>query len=157
MLSPIFSPERHRLEELDPLIEKTRPYPLAIELRHVDWVNAKNRAATLEFFRDRGVTWVAVDLPRIEGSDLMPPIDEVTAPNLAYLRLHGRNPKYLEAKSAAERHIHAYTEAELKEIIGRIRRLTAGAKDVRVIANNHFSDFAPTTALCLRQLLGLDQ
>jgi uncharacterized protein YecE (DUF72 family) len=156
VLSPIFSPKRHRLEELDPLIQETRPHTLAIELRHADWVNDENRAGTLKFFRDRGVTWVAVDMPRIEDSDLMPPIDEVTQPRLAYLRLHGRNPKYLEAKSAAERHIHAYTEEELKDIVQRVRHLAVLAKEVRVIANNHYSDFAPTTALRLQQMLELD-
>jgi uncharacterized protein YecE (DUF72 family) len=156
VLSPNFSPGRHQLEELDPLVGAVRPHPLAVELRHADWVNEKNRSRTLEFFRDRRLTWVAVDMPRIEGSELMPPVDEVTQPDLAYLRLHGRNPNYLEAKSAAERHIHAYSEAELKEITQRVRHLASRAKNVRVVANNHYTDFAPKTALRLQQLLELD-
>jgi len=154
VLSPIFAPERHRLEELDPLIDKIKPHPLAIELRHADWVQGNARASTLAYFRERQVTWVGVDMPRLAGSDLMPPIDEVTDPRLAYLRLHGRNPKYLEEKSAAEKHTYLYNEVELGEIVQRIRKLGTKAKNVRVIANNHANDFAPRTALALKEILG---
>jgi uncharacterized protein YecE (DUF72 family) len=154
VLSPNFSPERHRLEELDALIGKIRPHPLAIELRHSAWVQGDVRASTLDFFRTRQVTWVAVDMPPIQGSDLMPPVDEVTQPRLAYLRLHGRNLKYLNAKSAAERHTYAYTESDLRDIVGRIHRLAEKARDVHVVANNHARDFAPRAALALKEMLG---
>jgi uncharacterized protein YecE (DUF72 family) len=155
VLSPTFSPERHRLSELEALVEKFRPHPLAIELRHRDWVMGKARATTLDWFRERGVTWVAVDLPRIAGSDLMPPVDEVTTPHLAYLRLHGRNPHWLKAKTAAEKHAYLYGEKELRDIARRVRRLAAGAENVRIVANNHARDFAPRTALTLTEILGL--
>ena len=84
----------------------------------------------------------------------MPPVDEVSQPELAYLRLHGRNPVYLTAKSAAERHAYAYSDGELHEIVKRIRTLSAKARDVRVVANNHFRDYAPRTALMLKEMLG---
>ncbi len=155
VLSPNFAPERHRLDELDALIEKLRPHPLAIELRHRDWVTGKARAATLGWFRERRVTWVAVDMPRVAGSDLMPPVDEVTDPRLAYLRLHGRNPLWLEGKTAAEKHTYAYSERELRDIARRVRQLADRAENVRVVANNHARDFAPCTALALKELLGL--
>ncbi len=154
VLSPNFGPERHRLEELDPLIQRLRPHALAVELRHAGWVAGQARATTLKFFRERGLTWVAVDMPPIEGSDLMPIVDEVTQPGLAYLRLHGRNLRYLQAKSAAERHAYAYSDGELKELVRRIRRLAQRAEIVRVNANNHFQDFAPLTALALKERLG---
>jgi uncharacterized protein YecE (DUF72 family) len=154
VLSPNFSPDRHRLEELDPLIEKIRPHPLAIEFRHSGWVHAKAKNATLDFFRERQVTWVAVDMPQLDDPNLLPPVDEVTQPKLAYLRLHGRNPDYLKAESAFERHSYAYNESELREIVKRIQHLAAKAENVRVVANNHAYDFAPRTALALRQLLG---
>jgi uncharacterized protein YecE (DUF72 family) len=154
VLSPFFSPERHQLTELDFLIEKIRPHLLAIELRQASWVSRENRDATLEFFRNRGVAWVAVDMPRIEGSDIMPAVDAVTLPALAYLRLHGRNAGWLETKSAAERHTYFYSENELKEIVGRIRMLEKSAKEVRVLANNHAVNIAPLTALALKEMLG---
>src|ERR1700683_5024644 len=125
VLSPLFSPDRNRLQELDGLIGKIRPHQLAIELRHTAWVRGRAKKTTLEFFRERKVTWVAVDMPQLGDSSLMPPIDEVTQPDLAYLRLHGRNRNYLKARSAAERHTYAYNEADLQDIVKRIRLLAA--------------------------------
>jgi uncharacterized protein YecE (DUF72 family) len=154
VLSPSFSPERHGLAELDALIDRLRPHTLAVELRHSAWVKGKARAATMEFFRDRNLSWVAVDMPRLEDSDLMPVVDEVTNPSLAYLRLHGRNAKWREAGSAAERHLYAYDDEELNEIVQRVRRLARRAREVRVVANNHARDFAPRTALALKERLG---
>jgi uncharacterized protein YecE (DUF72 family) len=155
VLSPFFIPGRHRLEELDPLIEKFRPYSLAVEFRHSSWVADQNRASTLRFFKERKLTWVSVDMPQIKGSNLMPAIDEVTQPDLAYLRLHGRNPRYDKAKSAEERHTYLYSEAELDEIVERILKLSQKSRDVRVVANNHAIDFAPRTALALKHRFGI--
>ncbi len=154
LLPPRFGPERNRLEELDGLVERIKPHRLAVEFRHRAWVKGRQRAATLGYFRERGISWVCVDMPKLSDPTLMPPMDEVTQPALAYLRLHGRNPAYLEAKTAAERHDHLYSARELKEIVARIRRLADKAAEVRVVANNHAGDFAPRTALELRRLLG---
>jgi uncharacterized protein YecE (DUF72 family) len=154
VLAPHFGPGRHRLEELDALVDGLRPHSLAVELRHSDWVDATHREPTLAYFRARKLAWVAVDMPRIKDSTLMPPVDEVTLPGLAYLRLHGRNPGWLKAKSAAERHVYAYSELELQELGKRITKLAQEARDVHVVANNHARDFAPKTALALKRLLG---
>ena len=129
-------------------------YRLAVEMRHSDWVTEKNRAATLDYFRTRKLVWVAVDMPRIRGSALMPPIDEATRPDLGYLRLHGQNPNYLKAKSAEERHLHDYTAEELAGIAERAKALATKASEVHVIANNHARDFAPKAAFALKKLLG---
>jgi uncharacterized protein YecE (DUF72 family) len=130
-----------------------RPHLLAVELRHREWVSPKNRARTLEFFREHGLVWVIVDMPRIRDSSLMPVVDEVTNPQLAYLRLHGRNSAWLTAKSAAERHAYAYPSREVRELAARIRSLANKADHVQAVANNHAHDFAPKLALALQDLL----
>lgn len=156
ILPPRFGPENHRLEELEPLIEKLRPHLLAVELRHSDWVEGAQRERTLAFYRHHQLVWIAVDMPRIKGSTIMPPVDEVTNPRLAYLRLHGRNPEWLEPnKNAESKHTYAYPDSELKEIAGRVRALAEKAEAVRVVANNHAQDFAPKTAMALQTLLGI--
>ena len=99
------------------------------------------------------VVLLAVDMPTIPGSTLMPALDEVTRGDLAYLRLHGRNPNYLKAKSAAERHVYEYSTSDLTSIAKRVTALAEKATRVHVIANNHAEDFAPKTALALKQLL----
>jgi uncharacterized protein YecE (DUF72 family) len=153
VLAPDFTPARHQLTELDELVHRLKPHVLAVELRHSDWVNAKNRATTLEYFKRAGIAWVAVDMPQIPGATLMPPVDAVTRPDVAYLRLHGRNRRYTEAESAAERHTYQYPPRELHELVRRVKQLAASAAHVHVIANNHAADFAPKTALALKRLL----
>jgi uncharacterized protein YecE (DUF72 family) len=153
VLEPSFTPKNHALTELDPLVEKLRPHALAVELRHSDWVTGSQREQTLGYFRDNSLVWVAVDMPVIQGSTLMPVLDEITRSDLAYLRLHGRNPDYLKAKSAAERHVYEYSSSELTSIAKRVTALAEKATRVHVIANNHAEDFAPKTALTLKQLL----
>ena len=153
-LPPSFGPEQHHLEELDGVIDGLPDFPLAVELRHRDWVTGDALAKTLDYFRLRKLVWVATDLPRLDSPTLCPPVDEVTNSRLAYLRLHGRNPNYLKATTAAEKHHHDYTENELDEIVGRIKTLALHARDVHVSVNNHAENFAPKAALALRRLLG---
>ena len=155
-LSPRFGPGRHQLDELNLVAEKLTPHaPLAVELRDRAWVEGDDAlASTLAYFRRHQLVWVALDLPQLKDPALLPPIDEVTYPRLAYMRLHGRNPHYLKSKSAAERHHHDYTASELRQIATRIKDLAARAQDVHVSVNNHAGDYAPKAALALRRLLG---
>src|SRR4051812_33083843 len=112
-LAPSFAPERHQLEELDVLRGNLpQGVSLAVELRNRAWVEGKAEAATLEFFRERKLAWVTLDLPKLKLPSLLPVIDEVTNPRLAYVRLHGRNPGWAKAKTAAERHHWDYSEKE---------------------------------------------
>lgn len=145
-----FSPEKHTLDEVDTLVRRLRPFQLAIELRDPAWVSGKARAATLRWFRDAGATLINVDMPK--GPEFFPILDEVTNPKLAYFRLHGRNRAgYLKGGSAATQHNYKYKDAELDEIVKRIRKVAKKATDVRVVCNNHAKDFAPRAALALRE------
>lgn len=155
VLPPSFGPGRHRLEELIPLVEKLQPHLLAVELRDSGWVEGRQCQRTLEFFREQRLVWIAVDMPRIAGSTIMPPVDEVTNAQLAYLRLHGRRTDWLTLKDAEAKHSYAYTEAELQEIAARVRGLAKKAARVHVVANNHAQDFAPRTAMRLQEILGV--
>ncbi len=157
VLPPSFSPEKHQLAELDLLAEKLQPHLLAVELRHNGWVAGEQRARTLEYFRARKLVWIAVDMPQIEESTIMPAVDEVTNPRLAYLRLHGRRKDWPELKTAEEKHTYAYSDNELVEIAARVRGLAGKAERVHVVANNHAQDFAPKTALALQRLLGIER
>jgi uncharacterized protein YecE (DUF72 family) len=155
VLPPGFSPGKSRLEELDLLVEKLQPQTLAVEVRNNGWVDASQREHTLEFFRAHKLAWIAVDMPQVKGSTIMPAIDEVTNSRLAYLRLHGRNKDWPKLKTAEERHSYEYGEEELAELAKRVRALAMKAEEVHVIANNHAQDFAPKTALALQRLLGV--
>jgi len=154
-LTPAFSPARHELEELDRLVEVFRPHSLAIELRNRNWVADRRREATLDWFADRGVTYVTVDAPPADNFQIMPSLDAVTNPSVAYLRAHGRNTKgYLTGRSVAERFAWKYTDNELEAIAGRARALAESAGEVHVAFNNNRGDDAPTAAQRFRALLG---
>ncbi len=152
LLTARFGPAKHSLAELDALVERLKPFPLAVELRDPAWVAGGAKASTLQAFRERGIALVNVDLPR--GPEFFPALDEVTQPGLAYVRLHGRNRAgFLKGGSAAEQHLYKYKEAELDELASRIRKIARKAQEVRVVCNNHAKDFAPRAALALRARL----
>ena len=156
-LTPGFSPGRHALEELDGLLETLAPHRVAVELRNRNWVGDENVEDTLRWFEDRGAAYVCVDAPDDDNFQIMPPLDAVTRPDLAYMRLHGRNAHgYLTGKSVAERFAWLYEDHELEEIAGRARSLAEQAGEVHVLFNNNRGDDAPTAAARFRSLLGQD-
>jgi len=156
-LTPSFSPGRHSLDELSPLIERAAPRRVAVELRHRGWMEGKRAEETLRFLSEAGAVYVAVDAPLEEHVPIMPTIDAVTRDDLAYLRAHGRDASgYLTGKTVAERFGWRYADGELEEIARRTRTLAEDADEVRMMFNNNRSDDAPTAAQRFRQLLGQD-
>jgi uncharacterized protein YecE (DUF72 family) len=154
-LTPSFSPSRHELAELDGLLERLRPHPVAVELRNRGWVAEERLEETLDWFSDQGAAFVGVDAPPGDHVPIMPGLDAVTRPDLAYLRLHGRNTDgYLTGQTVAERFGWVYADDELEEVAGRARSLAEEAEQVHVMFNNNRDDDAPSAARRLRELLG---
>jgi uncharacterized protein YecE (DUF72 family) len=154
-LSPAFSPRRHELSELDGLVGRLAPRPVAIEFRHRGWVDPKRLEDTLDQLGRMGAAYVCVDAPPGDQLTIMPPLDAVTDPRLAYMRLHGRNREgYVHNRTVAERFDWEYSDAELEEIRGRVGGLAEEAAEVRVMFNNNSGDKAPRAAERFRELLG---
>jgi uncharacterized protein YecE (DUF72 family) len=155
-LSPAFSPRKHRLRELQPLIEMLGGYELAIEFRNRNWAIGDQLASTIDFVRKHGAIFVNVDTPASDHFTVMPSdLDEVTNPNVAYLRLHGRNAKaYVTGKTVAARFDYDYRDKEIAEVAERSRKLAGQAREVHVLFNNNNLDYAPCAGLRLRKALG---
>jgi uncharacterized protein YecE (DUF72 family) len=154
-LSPAFSPHEHRLDELATLVERLAPHPVAIELRHRSWTTRGRLEPTLGWMEDHGAAWVGVDAPRGRQVTIMPPVDAVTNPAVAYLRAHGRNAEgYVRGRSVAERFAYRYPDEELEEIGARARELAGKAEQVRLHFNNNRGSDAPVAAERMRELLG---
>src|SRR5881398_960188 len=155
-LSPAFSPRRHKLEELELLIDMLRDYQLAIEFRNRNWVIGEQFRETIEFLERHRTSFVNVDAPAAEHFTVMPSnLDEITNPYLAYLRLHGRNARaYLTGKTVAARFDYDYNDDEIAEVAERSRKLAREARAVHAIFNNNNLDYAPRAALRLRKALG---
>lgn len=154
-LTPSFGPPRHKLEELDSLMELLAEYPLAIELRNRHWLAPERSEETVSFFKKRRRTLVTVDAPKTEHFMAMPRSDVVTSDELAYVRLHGRNVKgYLTGKTVAERFDYLYSEEELAELAKFTLGLAQKATRTHVIYNNNSSDYALRNAATFQQMLG---
>ena len=155
-LSPGFSPRKHKLGELDPLIGQLRDYQLAIEFRNRNWAIDDQLGSTMDFLRRRKVAFVNVDAPTSDHFTVMPSeLDEITNRNIAYLRLHGRNAKaYVTGRTVATRFNYDYNEKEISEVAARSKRLARNSTDVHVVFNNNALDYAPRAAARLRRALG---
>ena len=155
-LSPAFSPRKHKLVEIDPLVEMLSDYEVAIELRNRNWVVGEQLQSTIEFLQKHHAIFVNVDAPESDHFMVMrSDVDEVTNSKVAYLRLHGRNAKgYISGKTVAARFDYDYNENEIAEVAQRSRELAREAKELHVIFNNNNLDYAPHAALRLRKALG---
>ena len=155
-LSPAFSPRKHKLVEIDPLIEMLRGYDLAIEFRNRNGAVGDQLKATMDFLQKHHAVFVNVDAPESDHFMVMPSgVDEVTNSNVAYLRLHGRNAKaYITGKTVATRFDYDYSENEIAEVAQRSRKLAKEARELHVVFNNNNLDYAPRGALRLRKALG---
>jgi uncharacterized protein YecE (DUF72 family) len=155
-LSPAFSPRKHDLGELEPLIDMLSDYELAIEFRNRNWAVGDQLESTIDFVRKHRAIFVNVDAPASDHFMVMPSdVDEVTNSKVAYLRLHGRNTKaYVTGKTVAARFNYDYSDDEIAEVAQRSRELAREARELHVIFNNNNLDYAPRAALRLRKALG---
>jgi uncharacterized protein YecE (DUF72 family) len=156
-LTPSFSPSRHQLDELANLVDALGDRPLAIEFRHRGWVEDDRIESTLEWLTEHRAAFVAVDAPKEVHVPIMPDVDAVTRPDLAYIRLHGRNAEgYLKGKTVAERFGWDYSDEELAEVAKRARGMAEDAEFVHVMFNNNRGADAPTSARKFRMLMDQD-
>ncbi len=155
-LSPAFSPRKHQLSELEPLIETLSGYDVAIEFRNRNWAVGDQLDSTIDFVRKHRAIFVNVDAPASDHFTVMPSgVDEVTNPTAAYLRLHGRNAKaYVTGKTVAARFDYDYSDKEIADVAERSKKLAQEARELHVIFNNNNLDYAPRAALRLRKALG---
>jgi uncharacterized protein YecE (DUF72 family) len=153
-LSPSFQPKHHQLDELDSILDLLAPHRFAAELRNRAWVTGEQTEATLNYFRSRKITFVMVDAPESEHFTVMPGVNAVTNPKLAYFRLHGRNAEgYVSGRSVPERFNYDYPRKEVEQIAERVRAIEGDVDEVHIAANNNRSSYAPKTARLLAEIL----
>jgi uncharacterized protein YecE (DUF72 family) len=151
-LTPGFDPRRNEISELDPIVEALGEGTLAVEFRHIGWMEGEQEQRTLAELSERGAAYVCVDAPRERHVPIMPSVDAVTTKRLAYLRCHGRDAdRYMRGRSVAERFDYDYSKKELGEIGGRARELAEAADQVHVMFNNNARDLAPKAAYTMRK------
>jgi uncharacterized protein YecE (DUF72 family) len=114
----------------------------AVEFRNVSWWTDKTRESTLAFEREHGVVNVVVDAPQGFSSSV-PAVWEATSPELAIVRMHGRNAATWEKKglkASSDRFNYDYSDDELRELAGKIKALSRKVPTVHAIMNNNYQD-----------------
>ncbi len=152
---PWFVYRRSNLEHLLECGRRLDGYRVAVEFRHVSWLDERHQNELLSFERQHGLVHVVVDEPQGFASSI-PAVWEVTCAQIAAVRLHGRNKQTWEKKglrSAAERFNYLYSEDELQEFAQPVRRLAQQAKQVHVLFNNCYRNNAQRNAAELLQLI----
>jgi uncharacterized protein YecE (DUF72 family) len=148
-----FTPRRSNREELRAVRDRLPGYQVCVEFRNGTWMaEGRDRERTLELLEELRLPLVCVDMPQGFRSSL-PPVAEVTSPDLAVVRFHGRDPKAWEKKTVSERFRYRYGEDELREWVPKAERLAEGAREVHVLMNNCYQDYAVTNAQQLMDLL----
>ncbi len=129
-----FTPGARALDYLEWLRGRSGDVPIAIELRHRDWVAGKQRDATMEFLTEHQLAYVCVDVPSGFDSSL-PPLSVATT-DTAYVRFHGRNTGAWErgADTGDDRFAYDYKDADLEPWVPRLEKLAGcgevGARDL---------------------------
>jgi uncharacterized protein YecE (DUF72 family) len=153
-LPPFVAAGDRQRAEVARIIDRFRPVRVAVEFRHRSWVAPGEREATMATLGERGAAYVCVDAPRLETASAMPPLVEVTCPDLAYVRLHGRNAAtWHTGRTVAERYDHVYTEAEMAEWMDPVLDMAERAQEVAVMFNNNARDYALRNAADFRRML----
>lgn len=152
-----FTPARRNreyvLECRDRLADRLPGVAPAVELRSAGWMrDAEDRERTLSFLADHGLPYVCVDMPQGFRSSL-PPVAASTAP-LSLVRFHGRNRDNWDKKNqeARERFRYDYPREELAAWAPRVEGLASEAREVHVLMNNCYRDYAVRSARTMVQL-----
>jgi len=142
---PWVVPSREWHAHIEECADRMRGFQLATEFRQ----------ATLEFERQNNFAHVVLDMPQ-GFSNSLPQIWEVTSPNLAIVRLHGRNAETWNVKgqtAASDRFNYDYSDQELSEIAPKMRRLAQDTLNVQGIFNNNYEDQGQRNAATLQRLV----
>jgi uncharacterized protein YecE (DUF72 family) len=153
--APWFVFGRASFEYIVHCAEMLEGFQLAVEFRNKSWFGERTRHEVLAFEREHRLTHVAVDEPQGFANSI-PQVWEVTCPDLAVVRLHGRNRDTWARKglaTSAERFNYLYTQTELEELAGPVTRLASDAQRVHVIFNNCHEDKAQRNGAQFGRLL----
>ncbi|GEO74487.1 hypothetical protein FD30_GL001752 [Levilactobacillus namurensis DSM 19117] len=132
--------------------------PIAVEFRSPSWFATPGMTQdVLAYLHSLRMTNVTTDEPH-NLNDGIPLVETVTTPELAVIRLHGRNAQGWFNQGAnwrKTRTLYKYSEEELQALAALVRRVAAHAQDVCVIFNNNSGRDAAPNALRLQQILDL--
>jgi uncharacterized protein YecE (DUF72 family) len=147
--------DREGLAHVRHCVESMPGHLLSAEFRNKSWFDDAHLERTLEFERELGLVHTVVDSPQ-GFTNCVPCVWDVTQPQLALVRLHGRNREAWNHKGEASssRFDYWYSADELAAMVPEIRHLASVARQVHVVFNTNNQDQGQVNARLMRQLLG---
>lgn len=155
---PFFNRTTANIQYLRDVRLKMGKLPVAVEFRSPSWFETPGMTAdVMAYLQSLKLTNVTTDEPH-NLNDGIPLVETVTTPELAVVRLHGRNAQGWFNQGAdwrKTRTLYRYSEAELQDIAVLVKRVAQHAQQVCVIFNNNSAKDAAPNALRLQEILGL--
>jgi uncharacterized protein YecE (DUF72 family) len=146
---------RAGIAHVEHCVEMMAGHLVAAEFRHGTWFHGEDLERTLEWERALGVVHTVVDSPQ-GFANCVPCVWDVTHPELAIVRLHGRNKETWNKKGLAAssaRFDYQYDQHELAAMVPEIEHLATLAEHVHVIFNTNNEDQGQVGARMMRELL----
>ena len=131
--------------------ERVAPRRVCVEFRNRTWMTEDNQKETLDFLSAHDLPYVCVDEPQGYPNSV-PPVLAATS-GLAVVRLHGHSDQW-QSKDIQQRFRYRYSDKELTEWAGQVRRLADDADETHVVFNNCYRDYAHANAQKLEGLIG---
>jgi len=121
-----------------------------VEFRHNSWLDE----SVYRFLKERGLGFVNVDLPELNG---LPERTDIVTSNVAYYRLHGRNKTnwWRDTGNPHDRYDYSYTDAQLDEWVKKAQAATARADVAYILTNNCRLGQSVISALMMAKKLDL--
>ncbi|MDD5448192.1 MAG: DUF72 domain-containing protein [Actinomycetota bacterium] len=121
---------------------------VAVEFRNESW----ERRETFEFLKDLGLGYCCVDEPSLSG---LPSRRVEATSKVGYVRFHGRNSTtwWDSTRESWERYNYLYSESELREWVGKVKKLSEFTERTYLIFNNHYKGNAPRNARMFERML----
>lgn len=152
-----FMPSNESRDYIVECKERLPDYEIAVEFRNKSWFSPKSRERTIAFLSKYQIPVTSVDMPQGFRSSL-PPQPFVTSKKLAYVRFHGRNKENWEKNlpTATLRFAYEYSKKELQGWVPKIEELAENTKQVHILMNNCYKDYAVNNARQLASLLDVE-
>jgi len=148
-----FTARKANREELAAVRRRWPDMPVCVEFRSPAWLTTPaDRDRTLRTLTDLDLALVVVDAPNVAK---LPAVVEVTDPDLAVIRFHGRNDETWKkpGTTAAERFDYLYSRPQLRAWVPKIEQLADQASTVHALMNNCYRDYGVRNAADLISLL----
>jgi uncharacterized protein YecE (DUF72 family) len=148
-----FTAKKDNRVELSTIREHWTDLPVCVEFRSPTWLaTADDRDRTLGLLRDLRLALVVVDAPK---ASKLPTVVEVTTPELAVVRFHGRSDETWKKPNttAAERFKYLYSKPQLRAWVPKLEDLAERTEKVHALMNNCYQDYGVRNAADLAGLL----